>query len=197
MDLVLYIYIRFNTQLPHHHSPATQPPKHATRHLPRIKPIHPHKNEHLHHSKSPPRDGETLLIHSPFCAQPSHCLATTTCNVSPPQPSSLSSSRRHRLRRRPLSFSDHTQSFIRPRTHCPTYIRYTGGSAGDDLRLTEIVRRRILPKCTPAFKRWEGASRPRSPCAFFTWWRTPRWLCWASGAPTTVYGPRWKPFLTN
>jgi hypothetical protein len=115
MDLVLYIYIRFNTQLPHHHSPATQPPKHATRHLPRIKPIHPHKNEHLHHSKSPPRDGETLLIHSPFCAQPSHCLATTTCNVSPPQPSSLSSSRRHRLRRRPLSFSDHTQSFIRPR----------------------------------------------------------------------------------
>jgi len=62
-------------------------------------------------------------------------------------------SRRHRLRCRPLSFSDHTQSIVRPRTHCLTYIRYTGGGAGDDLWLTEIVRRRILLKSTPAFKR--------------------------------------------
>jgi len=60
------------------------------------------------------------LIHSAFRAQPSHCQATTTCNVSPPQPSS-SSSRRHRLRRRRPLRPFH---FLTTRTR-PPYIRYT------------------------------------------------------------------------
>lgn len=94
---------------------------------PIIKSNHPRKTRTYATANPPPRDGETLLIHSVFRAQPSHCLATTTCNVSPPQ---SSSSRCHRLRRRrpslrPFHFlTTRNLPLGHTRTRTP-YIRYT------------------------------------------------------------------------